>query len=1066
LISRKLANRDMDDNPSGSIKKRVPGRPASEGVRGPLSPTTAVSSMPPSPRSDDPAVRQDSETTIISPAPLQPDSDPPIADQAPRRDPEKGPAGVRPRIDNADTIVPGNATIAPGTSARRSPPPEGANGQGTSAILLQIGTVLGSRYEILELLGEGGMGAVYKAADREVDRIVALKVIRPEMASNPEVLARFKQELLLSSKVTHRNVIRIYDLGEAQGVKFITMEFLEGENLHQILKKRDKLEVAEAVDTMEQVASGLAAAHREGIIHRDLKPGNIMRDKSGRVVVMDFGLARTFSGDGMTRTGAMLGTIEYMSPEQAQGMDVKASSDIFTVGLILYELLAGVTPFYAESAIASLLKRTQQRAVPLADVDRNIPGTLSNIVAKCLEKDPANRYQSADELDADLRAWQGKGGRKKVSASSARLRMNRIRELPWPRLAVTGVLIVAIAAGIAWYVIRRQQAEKAVARGPVAPVSVLVGDFANHTGDPLLDNTLEPMLGVALEGASFINAYSRGDARKLAEKLPNPTDKLDEQSARLVAVNQGVNAVITGEISLRGDEYDISAIALDAVSGKVLARSDVTAGNKQEILSSLPKLTAPIRKALGDTTPASVQFDEVSGGFTAASLEAVHQDALGVDEQFAGKFQEAFDSFQRAMKLDPNFARAYTGMAAMAQNLGRPSDAVAYMKLAMEHMDRMTERERYRNRGLYYRTTGDWQNCVQEYTQLVARYPADRVGQNNLSICYTQLRNAPKALEAAQHAVQIVPKGVGPLLNLAFISAFAGDFASSEKEGRLALVISPSAAQGYLVLAEAQLGQGQIEKAADAFRQLEKFGPLAVSTATAGLADLAAYQGKYAEAARVLAQGATADVAAKMADNAARKYAALGNIEEMQGHHAAALSDIGKALANSQSTEIRFLAASSYVDAGDLAMAQKLATSLSSELSSEPQAYGNIIKGMIALKRKDAKEAVKQITAADNLLDTWIGRFELGRAYLEAGAFTEADSEFDQCAKRRGEAIELFMDNVPTYAYFPSVYYYQGRVREGMKSKGFADFYKTYLSIRGQSTEDPLVPEIRHRISQ
>ncbi len=257
------------------------------------------------------------------------------------------------------------------------------------------------------------MGAVYKAADREVDRIVALKVIRPEMASNPEVLARFKQELLLSSQVTHRNVIRIYDLGEAQGVKFITMEYLEGETLHQVLKQRGKLEVAESVDIMEQVASGLAAAHQQGIIHRDLKPSNIMLDKNGRVVVMDFGLARTFSGDGMTRTGAMLGTMEYMSPEQAQGLDVKASSDIFTVGLMLYELLAGVTPFYAESAIASLLKRTQQRAVPLADVDKNIPGTLSNIVAKCLEKDPANRYRSAEELDADLRAWQGKSGGKR-----------------------------------------------------------------------------------------------------------------------------------------------------------------------------------------------------------------------------------------------------------------------------------------------------------------------------------------------------------------------------------------------------------------------------------------------------------------------------------------------------------------------------------------------------------------------------------------------------------------------------------------------------------------------------
>ncbi len=906
------------------------------------------------------------------------------------------------------------------------------------------------------------MGAVYKTADREVDRTVALKVIRPEMASNPEILARFKQELLLSSQVTHRNVIRIYDLGEAHGVKFITMEYLQGENLKQILNQREKLEVAEAVDIMEQVASGLAAAHRAGIIHRDLKPGNIMRDKSGRVVVMDFGLARTFSGDGMTRTGTMLGTMEYMSPEQAQGMDVKASSDIFTVGLILYELLAGVAPFRAESAIASLLKRAQQRAIPLASVDRNIPGALSAIVAKCLETDPANRYQNAEELDAALRAWQGKGAETAVSASSTRIRVSGVRKYLWVQIAVFA-LTIAVAAGIAWYAIRRHQSANSVTH---APVSVLVGDFANHTGDSVLDDTLEPMLGVALEGASFINSYSRGDARKLARKLPNPTDKLDEQSARLVAVSQGINAVITGTISTRDNQYDISAIAVDALSGNVLAKADVTVTNKQEILSDLPTLAAPILKALGDTTPPSIQFEKVSGGFTAASLEAVHQDNLAVEQQFAGKFQEAFDSFQKAAELDPKFARAYSGMAAMAQNLGRSGDAVKYMKMAMEHVDRMTERERYRNRGLYYLTTGNWQTCVQEYTQLVTQYPADRVGQNNLATCYTQLRNAPKAVEAAKHAVEIVPQGVGQRLNLAFINAFAGDFASSETEAHAALKISPSAAQGYLVLAEAQLGEGQLEKVAESYHQLEKYGGLGVSTAAAGLADLAAYQGKYAEAARILGQGAADDMAAKMTDNASRKYAALGNMEELQGHHAAALSDIGKALASNPSIQIKFLAANTYVDAGDVANAQKLARSLSSELTSEPQAYAKIIYGRIALTRKNANDAIRQITDANNLLDTWIGRFELGRAYLEAGAFTEADSQFEQCMKRRGEAIELFMDNVPTYAYLPPVYYYQGRVREGLKSEGFVEFYNTYLSLRGQSSDDPLVPEVRHRIGK
>jgi tetratricopeptide (TPR) repeat protein/predicted Ser/Thr protein kinase len=1046
----------MGEVPSGSDTTRVRARdlqvkPTSDNPVG--SRPAGVADLTPLPL--------DPDATMAGDSPYRVEAGTPAAGGEGRARDTVGPAAFVPPSSDHDaaTVV----ALAPGDSGRRTPSPAFAgqgsgSGPGGGASLLETGSVLGGRYEVLELLGEGGMGAVYKAADREVDRIVALKVIRPAMASHPEILARFKQELVLSSKVTHRNVIRIYDLGEAQGVKFITMEYVEGENLRELLKRRGKLEVAEAVDIMKQVASGLAAAHREGIIHRDLKPANIMRDTSGRVVVMDFGLARTFQGDGMTQTGVLMGTIEYMSPEQATVTDVKASSDIFTVGLILYELLAGSTPFKADTAIASLLMRTQHRAPPLVEIDRNIPGSLSNIVARCLDRDPTKRFQSAEELDAGLRAWEVGQGGSRLSITLPRLNTGSMRRLPWVRIGVAGVLVAASAAGGAWYLLGRRQAADS---GPHAPVSVLVGDFSNHTGDPVLDNTLEPMLGVALEGASFVNVYSRGDARKLAKKLPNPTDVLDEQASRLVAMNQGVNAVITGDITMRGDEYDISAVALDTVSGKVLAKADVTVANKQEILSELPKLAVPLRKALGDTTPASVQFEKVSGGFTASSLEAVHQDALGVEEQFAGKFQEAFDSFQKAAELDPKFARAYTGMAAMAENLGRHSDALKYMTIAMDHKDRMTEREAYRNQGLYFITMGDWESCVREYTHLVTLYPADRVGQNNISRCYTQLRSAPKALEAAQHAVAIVPRGAGQRLNLAFIEAFASDFSTSEKEARTALEISPGAAQGYLGIAEAQLGQGQLNQAADSYHHLETLG--AASTAADGLADLAAYQGRYAEAAAILTQGAAADLAAKSTDSAARKYATLANIEELQGHHAAALAAIGKALAYSKSTPIQFLAARVYVDGGELGKAQKLATGLAAETSSEPQAYGRIIAGLLALKGNDAKAAVTQIAAANHLLDTWIGHFDLGRAYLEAGMFAEARAEFQVCVKRRGEAIELFMDNVPTYAYLPAVYYYQGRAEEGMKDPEYLQSYKVYLSIRGASAGDPLVAEIHKR---
>jgi tetratricopeptide (TPR) repeat protein len=192
----------------------------------------------------------------------------------------------------------------------------------------------------------------------------------------------------------------------------------------------------------------------------------------------------------------------------------------------------------------------------------------------------------------------------------------------------------------------------------------------------------------------------------------------------------------------------------------------------------------------------------------------------------------------------------------------------------------------------------------------------------------------------------------------------------------------------------------------------------------------------------------------------------LAYAELLRGQNKAAVASAEKALANGQTLQVRFLAGRVFAEAGDAAQAKKMADSLAKETQAEPQAYGKIIEGKLALRQGDTRLAIKDITDANNLLDTWIGRFELGRAYLEAGEFTEADSEFDRCVKRRGEAIELFMDNVVTYGYFPYVYYYQGRVRQGLKTPAFADSYRTYLSFRGQSTEDPLVAEVRKSLGQ
>ena len=613
-------------------------------------------------------------------------------------------------------------------------PPAGAAAQSLSPgprpaqFLLMPGMLLARRYEILEVLGEGGMGTVYKAKDRELDRLVALKVIRPELASNPDVLQRFKQEILLSSKVTHRNVVRIYDLGEAEGLKFITMEYVDGKDLRQKLKQEGRLGVNEALDIIVQVFSGLAAAHREGIIHRDLKPGNIMQDGTSRVVVMDFGLARSVVSEGMTQTGMMVGTMEYMSPEQAQAKNLDARSDIFTVGLIFYELLTGKMPYQADSVVASLLKRSREQAAPVSTYNAAIPRSLSSIVAKCLELKPELRYQSAAEALAALNSWQETG-------IAAALHFPEVRpwarDIPWP---IVGVVTTVLVLAVTGFLLRNKLLGPS--GGPAsAPISVLVADFENNTHDSLFDDTLEPMLNVALEGASFINAYNRSTARQLASRLPNPSGKLDENAARLVAVNEGIAVVLTGSLSNRDGGYTVSVKAVDAVTGKMLTSANANSANKDELLLDIPKIAAPIRKALGDATPESVQLEQVAGAFSTSSLAAVHQYGIAMEQLLAGNSQEAIGSFSNAIALDPNSARAYGGMASAYGNLGRTQDAEKYVKLAMAHVDRMTERERYRVRGLYYFATSNYPKCIEEYGELLKRFPADDSASANIAAC-------------------------------------------------------------------------------------------------------------------------------------------------------------------------------------------------------------------------------------------------------------------------------------------------------------------------------------------
>ncbi len=944
---------------------------------------------------------------------------------------------------------------------------------------LTIGDQFGTRYRIIRLLGSGGMGSVYQAWDQELDVPVAVKVIRPEAMADPaaagDVERRFKRELLLARQVTHRNVVRIHDIGEIDGIKYITMPYVQGSDLATVLSREGRLPVGRALSIARQVVAGLVAAHEAGVVHRDLKPANIMIDGEDHAMIMDFGIARSTSaaaGFGISVAGVIVGTVEYMAPEQANGEAVDQRADIYALGLILRDMLLGSRHTGATTAFAELMGRMHVAPSPMRALDAVIPEALEAIVTRCLQPKPADRYQNSADLlrDLDLFADGGRVEQSPGSASRGRpatlgpvaAALDAVREQPrpaariqarkrWPLVAGTAALVLALAAGGLWLFRPRPPAAEH------APVSVVVADVRNGTGDATFDRTLEPMLKIALEDAGFVTAFDRNAIRRSLGVVPPET--LDERAAQEIAVRQGLGVVLSGSLGFQGGRYDVSLKAIQAVTGNLVTEVHESASNKTQVLGVATNLAAAVRRALGDETSDSARRFAMET-LSATSLAVVREYAAAAEAMSRSKFADALQNFSKAVSLDPNFGLGHAGMAIASRNLDKQQDAEKYIREAVRHLDSMTERERYRTRGLFYFITSDYQNCVKEFGDLIARYSADASARNNLALCSTYLRNMPRAVEEMRKVVEILPKRALYRENLALYAAYSGDVRTPEEEAR---AFQEPGLFALLAVAFSQLLQGQLPQATATYQSLTKFDDLGASYTASGLGDLALYEGRLSDAVALFTKGAAADLASKDPDRAANKFASLAYSQLLRGQKKDAAAAAEQALGNSGAAKIRLLAARVFVEADLVARARTLAASLASDLQAEPQAYAKIVDGNLALKSGDARQAARAFTEANALFDTWIAHFDLGRAYLEAGAFTQADSEFDRCIKRRGEALSLFLDEEPTYGYFPPVYYYQGRVREGLKNAGFAESYRVYLGIRGRSKEDPLLSEVRRR---
>ncbi len=905
--------------------------------------------------------------------------------------------------------------------------------RGVASVVLPAGLEIGHRYRVKSLLGMGGMGAVYLVHDKGLDRDVALKLIRSDIAEDADALERFKREIQLSHRVTHPNVLRVFDLGEADGIQFLTMQFVDGRDLSTILKKQGKLPTDRLLRVFRQTAEGLKAAHDQGVIHRDLKPQNIMLDGSGRVYVTDFGMAKSSEQSGMTQTGAVIGTPFYMSPEQVKGETVGPQSDIYALGVILYQMAAGTVPFGGNTPFEVMMGRLQRPPKPIRELNPELPVYLQKIIERCLAVDQSLRYQNVQQILDDLDAESFRTSIRYQTFS---------RRWTKPAAAAIAAVVVLAAAGLWLY----QKGRSAKPAAPQKPQSVLVADFANHAGDAVFDGTLEPAFTLALEGASFVSSYNRSTARKVASQLSPGATGLDQTVARLVAVREGINVVTSGSIDKRGDGYEVSVRAIDAGTGKTIVEAKETASGKDAVLASVARLAARVRRALGDATPESTQL-AAAETYSAGSLDAAHEYAVAQNLQWEGNWEEAIRHYRKALDLDPNLGRAYAGLAAVESNRGQRPAAEKDYKEALARIDRMSEREKYRTRGGYYLLVRNPDNAIEEFSALVKLFPADTAGIANLAFAYFVKRDMANALSWGRKAIEIYPKNVPQRNNFGLIAMYAGDFETGVREQKTVLQMNPQFVLAYVGLALSELGAGRPQEALATWNQLAGIGPAGASSAAMGLADLALYQGRIDDARSILETGIEHDLAAKDPESAARKLTALAEAEMENGQTARAAAAAERAMGMSSDVAVVVSAARVLIEAGEEKKALAAAGQLEGRLEPDPQMYAGLLRGEAELKRRNYREAITRFKDARKLADSWLLRYDLGRAYLEAGSFAEADAEFDACVKRRGEATAVYLDEVPTFHVVPPVYYYLGRAREGLKSPGAADAYKTFLSF-------------------